>query len=344
MNLFFLIFIFFFLFYFLNNLLKRFNSLSNYKGRNHQKFFGVKNTPLSGGIFFIVSIVSLFYFYKIDYLLTLFLFLIFFIGFISDIDFLSSPKFRFLIQSLVVIIFVYLLDIQVNQTKFILLDLLLKNLYFKYFFSVFCLLILINGSNFIDGLNGLMIGYFTSIFIIILYLDLYFFIGIEKNLMISIIMILIFLLFLNINNKLFMGDSGSYVLGLLCGYILIKIYEFNQEISPYFIVLLLWYPCFENLFSILRKFSLNRSPVNPDNNHLHQLIFFYLDKKIIYKKIYINNFSSFLIIFYNILVFLIGLSAHSNSQLQIILITMNILVYLIVYIRLFIFKYNIKNS
>ena len=80
MNFFLLIFIFFFLFYFLNNLLKRFKSLSNYKGQNHQKFFGVKNIPLSGGIFFIVSVVSLFYFYKIDFLLSLFLFSIFCIG------------------------------------------------------------------------------------------------------------------------------------------------------------------------------------------------------------------------------------------------------------------------
>ena len=29
-------------------------------------------------------------------------------------------------------------------------------------------------------------------------------------------------------------------------------------------------------FSILRKFRLNKSPVQPDNNHLHQLLFFYL--------------------------------------------------------------------
>ena len=55
------------------------------------------------------------------------------------------------------------------------------------------------------------------------------------------------------NNKLFMGDSGAYVLGTICGYLLIKVHGENQEISPYFIILLFWYPCFENLFSIIRK-------------------------------------------------------------------------------------------
>ena len=171
-----------------------------------------------------------------------------------------------------------MLDIKIHQTKFILLDFLLKNIYFKYFFSIFCFLVLINGSNFIDGLNGLMLGYFISIISIIFYLNSYITLDIENNLIIALLIILAFLFILNLNNKLFMGDSGSYVLSLLCGYFLVKIYEMSLEISPFFIVLLLWYPCFENLFSIIRKFTLKRSPVNADNNHLHQLIFFILKK------------------------------------------------------------------
>ena len=158
------------------------------------------------------------------------------------------------------------------------LDIFLNNIYFQYFFSIFCFLILINGSNFIDGLNGLMLGYFISIISIIFYLDIYTSLEIDKTLMISLLAILFFLFILNINNKLFMGDGGSYALSLLCGYFLVKIYAANPYFSPYFVVLLLWYPCFENLFSIIRKFSLKRSPINADNNHLHQLIF-YLKKK-----------------------------------------------------------------
>ena len=43
------------------------------------------------------------------------------------------------------------------------MDIILKNFYFKFIFSIFCILILINGSNFIDGLNGLLIGYFLIV-------------------------------------------------------------------------------------------------------------------------------------------------------------------------------------
>ena len=140
-----------------------------------------------------------------------------------------------------------------------------------------------------------------------------------------------------------MGDSGSYALGLICGFFLIKLYELNDEISPYFIVLLLWYPCFENLFSIIRKFSFRKSPVNADNNHLHQLVYYYLKKKKIIAKLNINNASSFLIISYNLFVFILSSNYMSNSQFQIIMILVNIIIYLIVYFRLFTFKYRINS-
>ena len=326
-------------FYFINNYFKNLNFIPNYKGKKHQIFSGLKTVPLTGGIF--LSFLSVFLFYKYDPLFSLLIVLIFLSGFISDINFLSSPKLRLLIQTVLIIISVYLLEISIYPTKFIFLDYLLENIYFKYFFSVFCLLIVINGSNFIDGLNGLMLGYFSLIIFAILYLDYNEFLEMDKTLLISFIFVLIYLFVLNINNKLFMGDSGSYVLGFIIGYFLIKIYEANQEISPYFIVLLLWYPCFENLFSILRKFSLNRSPINPDNNHFHQLVFYFVKKRIISKRINPNNISSYLIIFYNIIIFSISLKDPSNTQMQISLVIFNVFVYLIVYFRLFKYKYNI---
>ena len=58
----------------------------------------------------------------------------------------------------------------------------------------------------------------------------------------------------------------------------LKILEVN--VLKYFITLLLWYPAFEIFFSIIRKLNFNRSPLKPDTNHLHQLIYFFLQKKI----------------------------------------------------------------
>jgi len=132
-----------------------------------------------------------------------------------------------------------------------------------------------------------------------------------------------------------LGDSGSYVLALICGYFLIEIYFINTKISPFFIVLLFWYPCFENFFSILRKFTQNKSPTRPDDNHLHQLIYYYIRNKKILRSFNVNNISSFFILSYNLIIFLIAATNPYNTQLQIILIIFNIFNYLIVYFKLF---------
>ena len=41
-------------------------------------------------------------------------------------------------------------------------------------------------------------------------------------------------------------------------------------VSPYFIAVLLWYPAYENFFSILRKKIKKTDAFQADNNHFHQ--------------------------------------------------------------------------
>ena len=115
-------------------------------------------------------------------------------------------------------------------------------------------MILINGSNFIDGLNGLLLGYFLLILFILYKLNLLT-ILIFLIVFIYFFIILIFIFILNFINQLFLGDGGAYSLSFLFGFVLIYIYNSTEFITPYFIILLLWYPCFENLFSIIRKVS-----------------------------------------------------------------------------------------
>ena len=133
------------------------------------------------------------------------------------------------------------------------------------FFTLFCLMILINGTNFIDGLNGLVLTYYLMIIFIIFNLKLFEYSFLNNSGVILIMMILIYLILFNIFNQLYLGDSGSYLIGFFFGYFLLQIYENNQLISPYFIALLLWYPAFEILFSIIRKIKFKKSPFKPDN-------------------------------------------------------------------------------
>ena len=57
------------------------------------------------------------------------------------------------------------------NTKIYLLDRLLANEIFNYFFVSFCILIVVKWIKFFDGLNTLNIGYYLLISLIIYYLE-----------------------------------------------------------------------------------------------------------------------------------------------------------------------------
>ena len=101
---------------------------------------------------------------------------------------------------------------RISSTRIYLLDFLISNNLFSYFFSTFCLLILINGSNFIDGLNGLLVGYYFLISIIFFQLDFINFLDIENNDLLFFSIILLVLFFFQYFEKSFMGDTGAYIL------------------------------------------------------------------------------------------------------------------------------------
>ena len=116
-----------------------------------------------------------------------------------------------------------------------------------------------------------------------------------------------------------MGDSGAYTLGLLFSYIIIEYNNLSDQISPFFIVLLAWYPCYEILFSIIRKFKFGLSPIKADNKHFHQLLFNFFSKKLNLKKIYINTFTGMVINTFNFIVIYLGFLEMNNTQYQILL-------------------------
>ena len=332
--------IIFLIIYLINNFFFKKNLLLNYSGQIHQIFTGIKKVPLTGGIF--ILIFSSIILFKFDYLYVLFIFLIFLIGLLSDLNYITSVKIRFLIQLLIVSIFVYSLEIIIGSTRISYLDLILTNKSFALIFTIFCLMIVINGSNFIDGLNGLVLGYYISIFGILIKLNLFDKLNFDSSLLIYFVSVLIYLYFLNIFNKLFLGDNGAYLLGIVFSILLIKIYQLDQNFSPFFIILLLWMPCFENLFSIIRKFFYKISPTSPDNNHFHQLVFLFIKNSFKIKNGLANNFSSLIIILYNLIVFYLGSIDIFNTKYQMMLITVNITIYLLVYKILF--KYKHKRS
>ena len=312
-------------------ILKKKGLFLNYSGDNHQSFSNVGNIPLSGGIFLIFPII---YLYSNNLILVTFLSTIFLLGFFSDRKILVSPKKRFLFQVISILLFVIIADLKILTSRIELFDIMLSNQVFAYLFSTFCLLILINGSNFIDGLNGLLISYSLIVIYTLGNLELISDQIISNQNFYLILWLMLLVLFLNIFNILMIGDGGAYLLGFLLGFVIITSHENNPNISPYFYISIIWYPCFENLFSILRKLNKKFSPLNPDNKHLHQLVFFFVKEKINLSTILSNNLSSAILIFFNFSIIYISSLNPSSTMYQVKLILCSIIFYITGYFML----------
>ncbi len=315
--------------------------LLNQTGDNHQKFSTKNQVPLTGGIFVLFSI--LFYLNQYEKIFIISILLLFFLGIFSDIKIVKSASYKVLFQILIAASFVYISDLQLYETRVIFIDKLLENYLFNIAFVTFCILIVLNGSNFIDGMNTLVLGYFLIIVIILFkisYNNNNVIFQINDHLMTIYFMIILF--FFNIKSKTFLGDSGTYLIGFLFSTILIKFYLNNPLLSPFLIVLFLWYPCYENLFSIIRKFKLNRSPMDPDKNHLHQLIFLFLKKKFSLSIINANNLTASSINFFNLIIFFLASLIPTHTQGIIIYILLSIFVYSFTYLKLISLKLNKK--
>ena len=315
----------------LNYIFKKLNFLSSYSGSNHQKFAN-KEVTLSGGLFIFFPFLLIFFELNVIFLICVSL--LFILGLLSDINFLDKPKLRLFLQSFILIYFVLSLKIEVFPTRITFIDNNFQNTYLSYFFTAFCLLILINGSNFIDGLNGLLLGYLILILFFIIELNLIQYVNISNLAFNYFIVILLFILFLNFLNLLFLGDSGSYSISFIMGYFLIIIYNNTTFLSPYFIILLLWYPCFENLFSIIRKNFYKDDPLKADNKHLHHYLYTFIKYKFKISNLTANNLTSIFINFFNFIIFFIGSKYIGLTYVQLCLIFVSIVFYLIIYLIL----------
>ena len=153
----------------INYFLKKNNFLLDKKYSSHKSLVSIDEVPLSGGIIFLLSLLV---FYKPEfYQFKIILLSIFFTGILSDTNLISSPIKRILIQIFIIGFYLYIIPTYIYSIRWDFFDYYLQNSYVGYFFTLLCLAILINGSNFMDGLNILVVGYFLIVTYIIFYLS-----------------------------------------------------------------------------------------------------------------------------------------------------------------------------
>ena len=318
----------------LNFVFTKFNILIDQTSiSNHKSFInGHKTIPLSGGlVFYLILIFFLPENYKY---LNILIFFIFLIGLLSDLNILHSPTFRIIFQITIIILYLLLFDNFVSSIRIVFFDNLLNIFFIKLFFTLFCILVLINGTNFIDGVNTLVVGYFILVASNILYLTEVVGLDLDILLVSTCLTCLVVIYIFNFFGKIYLGDGGAYLISFVVGVILIKFSNDNYLVSPYYIVALLWYPAYENLFSIIRKKILKKTPSTPDNEHLHQLIYLYLDGSFNINKNFSNTLSGILICLYNLFYFLFILDEYHQTETLAYSIIFNVLIYNLLYFLL----------
>jgi len=263
-----------------------------------------------GGISIFIPIcltcIYLFYSKNIFYFeLISFCSVFFILGILDDFKIDIRPKFRLIIMILSLAFLIINNEFYIEKTGFSFLNNLLTVDIFSLFFMCLCFLFIINGSNLIDGFNGLL-GIHS--FIILFILSSINLIAEINNLSLILFcmssIILVFILFNFPNAKFFLGDSGAYLIGSLIAVSTVITSINNPTISPFFFCILLFYLFFEVFFSFFRKLLITRqSPLFPDNQHLHMRVYKFLLKKN-YSKTKANYSTSIYINFaYLILIF-----------------------------------------
>lgn len=143
--------------------------------------------------------------------------------------------------------------------------------------------VIINSFNFIDGINGLL----TSIVLVICSVYAYFFFRMESPLFLILAMsicgtLIAFLRYNLFNAKVFMGDSGSLVLGFLVAVLTIYFIQRANEYEPnifynihgmVFAFSVLIIPVLDSIRVVfVRVFIKRTSPFAADRNHIHHAL------------------------------------------------------------------------
>ena len=211
------------------------------------------------------------------------LFAIMVIGFIDDILVLR-PMAKLLGETLAGIALIGFADLRITHLHGI-FGIEQIGIVPSYLISMFILLAIINAINLIDGVDGLASGLGI---LYCLFFAFYFGLSGETEwsyIAISMIGVLIVFFIYNVfgkREKIFMGDSGSLLLGYLLTAFVFHFCEINayhtipaamqMSAAPIVAICVLTIPIFDTIRVSITRIKKHKSPFEPDKNHIHHLL------------------------------------------------------------------------
>ncbi len=203
------------------------------------------------------------------------------IGLKDDIMIISASK-KFLIQIFAAIVLIVLADIRITNLNGI-LGVYEIDYVVSVSLSLLVIVFITNAINLLDGIDGLCSGLISSVLIL---LAVWFHLqGRYEYVIIATSLVGSLMAFFTHNvfgkkNKIFMGDTGSLILGVVVSSLGITINEMNivdlnqfgVSAPPIAILALLFVPLTDTFRVFTIRLLGRRSPFSPDKNHLHHML------------------------------------------------------------------------
>lgn len=144
-----------------------------------------------------------------------------------------------------------------------------------FLFTSFAIAGIANAMNIIDGVNGLSSG--TALIALAVFAVVAGLAGDAAMLSVALAVFGAVLGFFVLNfphGRLFLGDGGAYLIGVLLAGLAVAIPARNPDVSPFFGLLVLAYPVIETLVTVARRAGRKGgNPGQADRLHLHSLFY-----------------------------------------------------------------------
>ena len=256
-------------------------------------------TPRIGGLGLIIAMFLQVWFLpdEVSHLVLLILLAVlpaFLAGFAEDVTNAVSPRFRLLTSFIAGVGFCGLTGVWVTDVELSAANYFLSVSAVGISFTVLAIAALSNAFNIIDGLNGLAIAtaFFMSLTIGILAVqgNAATMMALATCLAASLFGVLLF----NFPfGKIFVGDGGAYFMGAMIAAMAVLLPERNDAVSPYASAIIVVYPFYELMRSFLRRLVGNgAAPMQPDNKHLHSMVFRFVRQHCPVKSVLQNSLAS----------------------------------------------------
>ena len=240
------------------------------------------SVPIFGGIAIFIGVIFSLLFWaelaKIQYLLVSLL-IVFFVGFIDDLLSLSPLK-KLIGQIIAILIIIYFQGLEIDSMHGVLGIHDLSELS-SILFTVFVVIVITNGFNLIDGVDGLAGGIgiiasisFGSVALLMQQFDIA---------LVAFTLSGSLVAFLRYNfhpAKIFMGDTGSLVVGMILSVLAINIISsgfVSETISfpnkgPLLAIVFLALPLFDSLRVFINRVRRGKGPLNAGKDHVHHAL------------------------------------------------------------------------